>query len=135
MKIDRISYQKIFPTGMAYLNHKIGVEIQLDETDNPDEAFKLAKQTVEQWNLESNPGYAMTMEYMKPQETVTILGSKILDPTEKELKDNQERRIASMITDMQSVTDLVVLKTYEFLAKKYPEIQSAYEIKLKELSI
>lgn len=64
MTIDRVTYQKIFPTGMAYLNHKIGVEVELSPGDNPDEAFQLAKSTVEKWNAESNPGIAATMEYM-----------------------------------------------------------------------
>lgn len=65
MKIDRISYQKIFPTGMAYLNHKIGVEVSLDApSDDPDEAYKFAKSMVERWNTESNPGMATAMEYM-----------------------------------------------------------------------
>ena len=65
MKVDRISYQKIFPTGMAYLNHKIGVEIDVSDGDNPEHAFNLAKALVEKWNADSNPSYAMTMEYMK----------------------------------------------------------------------
>ena len=49
MKIDRILYQKIFPIG-PYLNHKIGVEVQLDETDNIDEAYLKAKSKVEEWS-------------------------------------------------------------------------------------
>lgn len=64
MTIDRVTYQKIFPTGMAYLNHKIGVEVQVDDNDNPDAVFEYAKQKVEQWNIESNPGMAAAMEYM-----------------------------------------------------------------------
>jgi len=63
MIIDRITYQKIFPTGMAYLNHKIGVEIQLALDDSPDEAFHFAKETVEQWNKESNPSMGLAMDY------------------------------------------------------------------------
>ncbi len=63
MKIDRVTYQKIFPTGMAYLNHKIGVEVQIDDNDNPDDVFQYAKQKVEQWNLESNPSMGLAMQY------------------------------------------------------------------------
>ena len=65
MTINTITYQKIFPTGMAYLNHKIGVEVQLDKYDLPEDAFKLAKETVEQWNKESNPSMGLAMEYFK----------------------------------------------------------------------
>jgi hypothetical protein len=48
MKITSISYKKIFPIAQ-YVNETIGVEIQVDETDDTDEAFKIAKETVEQW--------------------------------------------------------------------------------------
>lgn len=74
MKVDRISYQKIFPTGMAYLNHKIGVEIEVDENDNIDNAFDWARILVEKWNESSNPSYGMAMEYMKPSENVIDKG-------------------------------------------------------------
>ena len=67
MKVTKVNYQKIFPTGMAYLNHKIGVEVDVEEGDDYDECFRGAKALVEQWNLESNPSYSLTMEYMKPQ--------------------------------------------------------------------
>ena len=63
MRIDKILYQKIFPTGMAYLNHKIGVEVQVDENDDWEEAFNLAKEFVEQMNVKSNPSMGLAMEY------------------------------------------------------------------------
>jgi hypothetical protein len=48
MKITSISYKKIFPIAQ-FVNETIGVEIQVDEGDDTDEAFKIAKETVEQW--------------------------------------------------------------------------------------
>ncbi len=88
MKVDRVTYQKIFPTGMAYLNHKIGVEVQIDDNDNPDDVFQYAKQKVEQWNLESNPSMGLTMQYAnQPVPEIDPkkkdLEEKIMDCTQK----------------------------------------------------
>jgi len=48
MKIVSIHYEKVFPIA-PYQNEKIGIEIQVDEGDDTDEAFKIAKETVEMW--------------------------------------------------------------------------------------
>lgn len=123
MKIDRITYQKIFPTGMMYLNHKIGIEIQLDSDDSPDEAFEVAKKTVEQWNLESNPGMATAMEYMKHE--VPVLGTKQVE------KDSKESATQRIIDQINQCPDIVVLESFKLIAKSNPEIQIAYDNKLK----
>ena len=49
MKITTISYKKIFPI-IQFVNETIGVEIQIDTNDNPDQAFKYAKKLVEEWH-------------------------------------------------------------------------------------
>jgi len=54
MKIDRISYQKVFPLGL-YINERIGVEVQLDEGDSPEDALLHAKDMVEGFHREQNP--------------------------------------------------------------------------------
>src|SRR6185503_5352035 len=79
MHIDRISYQNIFPTGMMYLNHKIGVEIELDETDDAREVFLKAKSIVEGWNAETNPSMAVTMDYFKQPIAETNLDKEKLE--------------------------------------------------------
>jgi len=55
MTIDRIIYSKLFPLGQ-FTNEKIGVEIQVDKTDDTQKAFEYAKEIVEKWHKESNPG-------------------------------------------------------------------------------
>jgi hypothetical protein len=54
MKVDRISYKKIFPI-QSYVNETIGVEIQLDDTDDWEESFSLAKRMVEKFHKDNNP--------------------------------------------------------------------------------
>jgi hypothetical protein len=118
MKIDRISYQKIFPTGMAYLNHKIGVEVQVDEGDDWQEAFEMAKRVVEKWNLESNPGYAVALEYMN--------GNPGAYSHKAEPKQSMEEAIISC-------TEIKVLESYKLLVKNNPSLQDIYDKKFAEL--
>jgi N-acetylmuramoyl-L-alanine amidase CwlA len=54
MKVKTISYAKVFPLA-AYVNEKIGVEIELDETDDWEETFSLAKRMVEKFHKDNNP--------------------------------------------------------------------------------
>lgn len=78
MKIDRISYQKIFPTGLTYLNHRIGCEISLEEGESADEAFMVAKRFVEEMNLKSNPSYGVAIGQMTEEPpTINLEAEKI----------------------------------------------------------
>jgi hypothetical protein len=125
MRIERVSYQKIFPTGMMYLNHKLGVEIQLDEKDNPDEAFQLAKATVEKWNLESNPGMAVAMEYMNGN------GGKV-EPVER----SRDEIIAAHLQTINECKTLRNLEMFASMVQRENEdvLYETYHQKKKELS-
>ena len=111
MKIDRISYQKIFPTGMMYLNHKIGVEVQVADDEDPEAIFMMAKNFVEAMNLTSNPSMGLAMQYANqpiPE----------IDPKKKDLEEK--------IMDCTSIVELKLLENdaikydlvKEYLAKK-----------------
>ena len=54
MKITKVSLTKAFPTG-PYLNDKVGIEIDLEEFDGPDDCLDKAKSTIEQWHKEAHP--------------------------------------------------------------------------------
>ena len=129
MRVDKISYQKIFPTGMMYLNHKIGVEIQVEEKDDWEECFQLAKRMVEKWNLESNPSYAAAMEYMKPSELSS--GQNGSQPTITQVEKPIRDTVDNIIEDIGNCKELEVLKSYQIIAKTNSRIQEAYQSKLK----
>jgi hypothetical protein len=56
MKIDRISYQKVFPVG-SYLTERISFEASLDEGENPGDAIKQMRQMAEDLHREKFPHY------------------------------------------------------------------------------
>src|SRR6516164_2296515 len=109
MKIDRISYQRVFSIGM-YQNERIGMEASLDENENPEVAISLLRDKVN--SLCSNPDYGRPEE--KPYREQ--LEEQILDYSLRKLSDTpiiQEKKItptASVIIEqIKAASDTTVL--------------------------
>lgn len=127
MKIDRVSYQRLMPTGM-YSNERIGIEAMLDEGEKPEEAISQLKQMVEEFHKQSNPQF-----YQEGGE-VGMAYPEILAGREPITQDAKEKRVLLLIGDINSCKEVKVLESYRLIAKQIPEIQSAYEKKMQELS-
>jgi len=123
MVIDRIHYEQLFPTGV-YANQRLRAEATVSGEDNLTDCYKKLQRVVEDSFTEMNP-QIQWHDSIPP--TPTPIPETQIDKTP------EQRKIDSMIKDMSTVTDLKVLESYKFLAKKYPEIKEAYEAKLKEL--
>lgn len=50
MKLERITYQKIFPLG-AFANERLGMEAILDDAEDPKQAMKVLKKLVHEMHL------------------------------------------------------------------------------------
>jgi hypothetical protein len=87
MKVKTISYAKVFPLA-AYVNEKIGVEIELDETDDWEETFSLAKTMVEKFHKDNNPQLTdggtveWKTDFQAQSATIPIIDPKKKDETE-----------------------------------------------------
>lgn len=55
MRIDRISYKRVFPTGALYINEHIGLEAEINEGENPVELIGELKKMAEQIHRENHP--------------------------------------------------------------------------------
>lgn len=119
MKIDKVFYQKSFAIG-PYLQEKIGIEIQLDENDNEDEAIKLAKATIEGWKSDTTSFMMMNID-TGLREVVEVS------------KMNEDQRIAAIISDIYSCKELKVLESYRLMVKSNPQLQEAYDQQFKKL--
>lgn len=115
MKVDRISYQKVFPLGM-YINERIGLEIQLDDGEDATIALSKAKAMVESFHIENNKGLYVEVN----QEAIPI-------------QKPEEIRIGLLIQDIESCKDIKTLESYKLLVKGKPDFQKAYDNKLKQL--
>lgn len=115
MKVNTISYQKAFVIG-PYLQHRIGVEIQLEEGEKPETVLSIAKGIVDSWHKEQYP--------------VELPGQQ--GPMQESHVDRGNYKEA-MEADIKSCTDLKVLETYKLLVRNNDYLQSVYEKKLAEL--
>ena len=56
MKVDRISYSKLLPTGV-YANERIGLEAELNSGDDAEISMDILRNMVEQFHKKYNPQY------------------------------------------------------------------------------
>ena len=119
MKVKVCSYSRSIETMYGYgLKRwdKAGCEIELESGDSSENAFSMAVQLVNE-----------QLDKAMPDESMR--GTKVVTVSERPT-DTKE----ALIFDINNCTDVKILSTYEFLSRKYPEIQSAYETKLKQLT-
>jgi hypothetical protein len=120
MKVDKVSYQKLFPIG-SFVNERIGVEITIDENDDVTQVLNSAKSMVEKFHKDSNP-----LLYIDSVPETNPIRMK-----EKRPEGTEE----GIIFDIGSVKELKVLETYAFLAKNNQKINEAYQKQKQFLSI
>lgn len=132
MTIERISYSEsleaINPSG-----NKKWFKSGIDITDIDGETTKatlMAKEYVTETinkALKDNPTYIPDPATFYSETKFT----KATDLVKKEQPISTEQRL---IADINTCTELKVLKSYELLAKKYPMVKEAYELKLNLLT-
>lgn len=115
MKVEKIFYQKLFPTG-PYSNEKIGVEVIVEPGETAEDCLTAAKNTVSEWHKQHNPDLYTEQAEIRPEKPLP-----------------EDKRIAVLIRDIQSCTELVVLDSYRILVKTNSALEEAYNIKRKEI--
>jgi hypothetical protein len=134
MTIKTISYAKVFPLA-PYCNERIGVEVEINEGEDPAQAFEEAKAFVEschtkplvefEWAEMEKP---LTPPYGTgiplPNDYTTISEIQVEKP-----QTTEER----MIQQIGEITELKVLESFKLLSDKYPAVKAAYDNKLKQL--
>lgn len=125
MKIKSVSYQKAFNIG-PFLQEKIGLEIEIDDTESAESALSTAKEIAESWHKANNPQLeGMTITEVLPHPSGII--DEPLVP--------REQRIAALIADINSCCEVKVLESYRLMAKVNDQLQAAYDNKMKELTV
>jgi hypothetical protein len=131
MKITTINYQKLFPIG-AYMNERMGVEIQVGEGESAEEALKMAKWMVEKFHIDNNP------HLYEGGNTSTIykyLGTDKKDVGES-VAETPEEKISSLASSLAFCKTVDELKSYRLVVyskQGTPELQTLYETKYREL--
>ena len=128
MKIERISYQKVFPIAQ-YVNEKIGVEIQVDEGDDKEFAFLAAKELVENWHRTANPHPYGDNNPIYPH--APEIKSVIENPPPPKEINRAEEKIEISIDNANTLEELAEIKKNGFPVN----LISHYAKRVKELSV
>ena len=127
MKIDRISFEELFPTG-TYANQRLKAEIVLDGGEDPIKAFLLAKelvykafeQTKPQLEYASIPGHPM---YVQPE-----------PKSEEQISREQQIEGYYEIIKIAKTADQLTKHWGNIERLKDLELVNAYNKKLNQLS-
>lgn len=117
MKINKVFYEKLFPTG-SFQNERIGMEASLDDGEDEHEALAILKNQVEKFHRDSNPNYVEGTPIAPVLECQVDRG----DPTK------------ALIQDIDTCKEVKVLETYRFMVKGNQQLSEAYDRKMEELN-
>lgn len=122
MTIKTVTYSQSKETMYGYgLKRwdKAGVEISMDENDNPENAFSMAKQLVDE--------QLSKIIHQEDEMKGTHVRDVVDNPEKLSLKDQ-------LLRDMKQCKSLKTLKLYEPQAEKDAEFKLIYDEKFMELS-
>lgn len=129
MKIISISYKQKFPIGQ-FLNADIGFEVQQEQGESVNDVLLQLKGMAEAFHRQEFPQMYATplleidQDFPPPETSQSTYAKRQQKP---------ENRVQSIIQDIETVRELTVLESYRLIAKANPEIQEAYNNKLKQL--
>lgn len=128
--VKSVTYQKAYVIG-PYLQERIGIEIELDENQSPEDALDEAKKVSDEWHLKNNPHVGEPVTYAQPD-----LQENEIKPKFQPKQSPKEKQIANIASQIATVKDINVLtQTYPLIVKSYSELQPIYDNKLKELTV
>jgi hypothetical protein len=140
MKITTISYKKLFPTA-PYENVQYGLEIQIDEGEDPDHAKQLAVLTVNRWHSEEmskkeitiNPEYAHLLSGNKgfPNQFDDIFDKH--HPLEVPVIQVDKGNVDPVLRGIREATNMDQLRPYKKAAMN-SGLLVEYGVKMKELT-
>lgn len=119
MKITNVKYGRTYSLG-SFQSERIDFEAELDDNETPEQALLLLKERCNNFHKETNKGL---------YEDIVHVSSQWEEPPPIQNKTPEER----IIEQINQCSDIVVLKTFELLANKNPNLQEAYQNKLKQL--
>jgi hypothetical protein len=117
MKIDRVSYQKVYAVA-AYVTERIGVEASVDEGQDPKLILAELKKLCDEVNQANNPH----IEQSQPSEPEVLP----VTPVEKVIGK-------SMVDQIMSSGDMKILETYRLLVKNNTEWKAAFDLRFDQL--
>lgn len=127
MKIDRIHYEELFPTGI-YANQRLRIEATVDESDNATECYQTLKTHVQKAFQALNPN----LEEMKGTHVLKV-PQEPPNMSDPELDAMQKDQALIDTINYCTTTRSVEMFKKEVERRNNPIITEAFENKLKSL--
>lgn len=130
MKLDRISYSKLLPTGV-YANERIGLEAELNSGDDAEISMDILRNMVAQLHKKYNPQYYQPNDGYNVDGVPNIaVGEPLSVPIEITPKDKQ---LQNFIEAINTTTSLKALEIFRKLVERENNIQltEAFQAKIK----
>lgn len=127
MKIDRICFEQLFPTGL-YANQRFRAEASVEEGEDLTGCYKKLQQEVEKAFIAINPQISWSagaQVYVNPEY------SHLLNGNSETKTDPKEQQIEGFIQAIQMANGVKALKYFEKISETDPRIKEAYNNKLK----
>jgi hypothetical protein len=123
-QFEKVSYQRVFNMG-NYESIRIGADVIVNAGEDAKSALNEAKEFVEQWQKENSIHH-----YADNTPDIPIIPKEVRP---EKYKDSPLPMHSNLLDDINSCTELKILESYVFLAKRTPALKQAYDNKLKEL--
>lgn len=124
MIIDRIKYGKSYQIGLS-MWERVDMEASIEAHESANSCMGNLKKEVDFAHRAMNPQL-----YPTGKEPLVSNFELPQVQVEKEIETTE----SAIIKDIKTVTDMKVLDSYRFIAKKYPSIQGAINQKEKQLT-
>jgi hypothetical protein len=139
MTIRTIHYSESRESAVGYLKQwkKFGAEAELSERESPEEAMETLRALI---GKKLDEAVAPQMEYGTSYDNgigedglLKELPS-ITQWAKPKTPDPKQDRVQQLIQDIGTCKDLKVLESYRLMVKANPDLQTAYDNKLQELT-
>lgn len=142
MKPIEASFEQIYFTGVQFLNQRISGKVLLEDGETLEDGWNKLKKDADDFHKKSYPHlYEVHIEKTYAMDT-RLDGTQYLHPIHSGMRHNQspdqqiskqEKTIGLFVKDIESCMDVKVLESYKYVVNGKPELQAAYDQRLKEL--
>ena len=131
MKPDRAIIRLSFPHPVLgnFFPVKVELEYPLGPDDHEHDALDHGKASAEEWFQKAYP--PLDLGHATPGVSNNANHSL---PTISKDTEPEDKRIATLIGDIYSCSEVKVLESYRIMAKSAPELKAAYDQQMKKLS-
>lgn len=132
MKYSKITFRRKYNLG-NYSNEEIDIEVELEDSDDLQEAINAARKEVDANHTANNP----QLYQVEKSCAINNYGIPMYPSTEdtiiKEPPPEPLTREARILQQINEVTDIKILESFKLIVKKNADLQSAYDLKLQSL--